>query len=615
MELTETKQSEANPPIASSSQQFTGDFLITFHMNGNVPSGRAANGNWQRLLSGSGWELYTQPPNATWKGFPLTYVSMDYWHLWMIGEFYGAKQTSFSSEATLRDLALGNKSASELNGHFLILGWNVQTLCWHIWTDRFGTIHAYYGENGQRTAISTYFSAVAKTISCTKLDWRGLTGFFGFGFFPQDRTFFENISILRPSSHYIFKADGHLLKRERYWQWPYAPDYARSYEDTVDEFGRIFNQIMTELIDCGRVAIPISGGLDSRCTVAALAPYDCTLPSSPKIWAYSYGYTDNSIETHIARRIAKARKLPFQAFTISPYLFNRLDLIMASVEGFQDITQCRQASVVNEIQHHADYLVAAHWGDVWLDDMGLVGGDNHSISDKDIVAYALQKIRKKGREWLLKNLCEPQLGGESSEAILQSMVREDMGYLSHIEDLDFRIKAFKTNQWSFRWTLASLRMFQAAAFPRLPFYDTRLADFFCTVPSGFMHKRQLQIDYLKRFAPDLAKISWQVYDTNLYHYHYFNSWLLPKRLLKKAWRILTRQQVIERNWEVQFFGDGGREGLEDRLLRSGLCLYEFIPNSLVHELFDQFYQIPLSSSLGYTVSMLLTFSVFLEHHS
>ena len=31
---------------------------------------------------------------------------------------------------------------------------------------------------------------------------------------------------------------------------------------------------------------------------------------------------------------------------------------------------------------------------------------------------------------------------------------------------------------SFRWTTTSLRMFQAAAFPRLPFYDTRMADFF-----------------------------------------------------------------------------------------------------------------------------------------
>ena len=68
-------------------------------------------------------------------------------------------------------------------------------------------------------------------------------------------------------------------------------------------------------------------------------------------------------------------------------------------------------------------------------------------------------------------------------------------------------------------------MFQPGAFPRLPFYDTRLSDFFCTVPSEFVSQRRLQIDYLKNFAPDLARIKWQVYDTNLYrHQHFQRGW-------------------------------------------------------------------------------------------
>ena len=77
------------------------------------------------------------------------------------------------------------------------------------------------------------------------------------------------------------------------------------------------------------------------------------------------------METRIARQVANSRGLPFQAFTIKPYLFDHLDLVMASVEGFQDVTQCRQAAVMDEIARQADYLIAAHWGDVWLDDMGL----------------------------------------------------------------------------------------------------------------------------------------------------------------------------------------------------------------------------------------------------
>ena len=157
-------------------------------------------------------------------------------------------------------------------------------------------------------------------------------------------------------------------------------------------------------------------------------------------------------------------------------------------------------------------------------------------------------------------------------------------------------------------------MFQAAAYPRLPFYDTRLADFFGTVPSEFVSKRRLQIDYLKRYAPDLARIKWQVYDTNLFRYHSFNTWLLPKRAVKKAWWLLRGKPVIERNWEVQFLNPQGRRGLEHWLLRPGLRLHEFFPPAALAGLLQDFCQDPLAQKRGYTVSMLLTFSVWLERY-
>ena len=76
-----------------------------------------------------------------------------------------------------------------------------------------------------------------------------------------------------------------------------------------------------------------------------------------------------------------------------------------------------------------------------------------------------------------------EVSTENPEQMLRQFVGDGMTPLQSIEDADFQVKAFKTDNWSFRWTLSSLRMFQAAAFPRLPFYDHRLADFFCTVPS------------------------------------------------------------------------------------------------------------------------------------
>ena len=537
------------------------------------------------------------------------------WRCWRLGEMESFGNGASSGTATLAqvadDLETGTFEPSNLNGHFLLLAHHLPTRTWHIWTNRLGTLHAYYAIDGERCAIGTFFQAVAKAASRRQLDWEGLTGFFAFGFFPEDRTYFSDVRILQPASHYTFGDDGRLLQKERYWQWWHRADKRRSYDDTVAEFNHHLNEILASETKNGRVAIPISGGLDSRSTVAVLNRSNGDLHADQRLWSYSYGYSDNSVETGIGRRVAAARGLPFQSFTIRPYLFDQLDLVFQSVEGFQDITQCRQASVVDEIASHADYLIAAHWGDVWLDDMGLANDGNSNDGDF-ILSHVVHKMEKPGREWLLEHLCRPRLSADEPASILRKMVQRELSHLDHIEDADFRIKAFKTDQWSFRWTTASLRMFQAAAFPRLPFYDSRLTDFFCTVPSRFVSGRRLQIDFLKRFAPDLARITWQVYDTNLFRYQHSNSWLLPKRAFKKGWRVLTKKRIIQRNWEAQFLREDGKRGLSHWLLRHGLRLHEFVEPVVIRQLLDSLYASP-DKGTGYTVSMLLTFSAWLEH--
>jgi hypothetical protein len=526
----------------------------------------------------------------------------------------------------LLEVVQGKRSALELNGHLLLVAWEEERQQWHIWTDRFGSLHAYYARSGTSTALSTCFETAARLASRRELDWEALTGFFGFGFFPQDRTFFKDVRILWPATHYVFNETGEQISAERYWHWHHRPDGKRSYDDTVAEFGSLFTSAMRDRVREGRVALPISGGLDSRCTVAAIdTELLSTLNSQPSthLWAYSYGYSDDSIEMRIARQLAAARGLPFNAFTVKPYLFSDLARVLGAVEGFQDLTQCRQATVFEELREKTDYVIAAHWGDVWLDDMGLTRAtpsDSRSVvrgpwSNGLVTEHTLEKMVKKGREWLLKNLAAPKLGKESPQELLTSFVREALKPLEHIEDPDFRVKAYKTENWSFRWTLASLRMFQAAAFPRLPFYDTRLTDFFCTVPSEYVQGRRLQIDYLKRFAPDLARIEWQPYRANLYDYQKADPLALPKRAANKLWRTLAGKQVIERNWEVQFSGEQGEAGLRNWLTRPGLRLHEFVPKAEVQSLLNSFRSEPLKNGHGYTVSMLLTFSAWLEHHA
>jgi asparagine synthase (glutamine-hydrolysing) len=589
-------------PAATPSNRI-GDVVVAFGA-GTPRAGRDVSLAWTTMEEDQGWRLWQQLSSPSWKGFPLVRWQTEGWHILLLGELYGPHDTSKQFAA---EIVRGERAATELNGHFLLWAWDEKRRQWHVWTDRFGTLHAYHAQQPGAAALGTCSSAVAQLASRRQLDSHSLAGFFGFGFFPQDRTFFDDMRILRPATHYVFSATGTEIKAARYWNWPHEPDLKRSYEDTVAEFGGVFASVMRDQLRQGLIAVPISGGLDSRCTVAAI---NGAHPQPQALWSYSYGYSQNSVETKIARQVAAARNLRIATFTTQPYLFEQLGRVLACVEGFQDVTQCRQAAVTPQIAAHADFIIAAHWGDVWLDTTGLA--DQNAPSSASVTDHALKKMAKKGRAWLLENLCAPKLGQEKPEAILRQFVDEGMKPLAHIEDADFRVKAYKTDHWSFRWTVSSFRMFQAAAFPRLPFYDTRLADFFCAVPSARLAGRRLQIDYLKRFAPDLARVRWQPYDANLYHYQHFDSWLLPKRAVKKAWRWLARQKTVERNWEVQFGGKSGEAGLSHWLLRPGLRLHDFVSRKKIATLLENFRQEPLKEGRGYTVSMLLTFSAWLE---
>lgn len=510
----------------------------------------------------------------------------------------------------LGDLSMGQSPDSippeNFNGRFLAAAFNSRTKELHVWTDRFGTIHAYYAFNGKRGAVGTSFKEVSNAASAKKKDWLGIGGFLRFGFFPDDRTYFEDVKILKPASEYIFSADGKLLSEKRYWNWRHEPDSKRTYEETVDEFARIFHQVISEQVSSGRTAVPISGGLDSRSTVAALENINA---DKNLLWSYSYGYSNDSVETKIARQIAAEAGLKFQSFTIQPYLFKKIDEVVNAVEGFQDMLQARQSFVTDEIRKHADSVLCAHWGDVWMDSLlknKTLG--TLPMTQAGLTEIIFNKFKKRGSDELL-NLFKERIP-QDLDAQLKSLIFKKLEDLNGVQSADFKIKSFKTDWWSFRWTLTSIRVFEAAAKPLLPFYDERIADFFMTVPDAYMSGRRLQIDYLKKYAPGLAKIKWQAYDADLYGYKNFNTWHLPKRFFNKITRFFSVSKKHTRNWEVQLLGPGARGNFE-QLLKNSSEIKEIVSEKRLEKAVSDFYENP-NPVQGYVSSMVLTLASALE---
>ncbi|MFC1584249.1 asparagine synthase-related protein [Fibrobacterota bacterium] len=584
-----------------------GDILIAFKDAGDIYAERVKVSPWELMTEDPEWKVHVCPGGSLkWKGTPYRRLTVDGWEFWVLGEFYDTDDGA----SQLKRLTLSSEDGNGLNGYFLIFAWEARNKKWHIWTDRFGSLHAYYTVSGSRRAISTYSPALYP-LTAKELDWSGITGFMSTGIFPQDRTYYQDVKIFRPASHYVFDSKGSLVKQERYWRWCHKQNFKRSYQETLVQLDDLFKSVIFSHSNPGRVGIPLSGGLDSR-TIVACLDEDVLERKQKSIFAYSYGYYDKSPETEISRRIAEERALAFEKYTIGPYLFDKIEDIVACVEGFQDVNQCRQAFVMERFYPKVDYVLGGHMGDLWFDTMGVAGNMANSMSDDACAAHVLHKIERIGRNWLQRYLCRPMLGSDGVEALLRHMVKEELDAVSHIQDRDFQIKAYKVEQWVFRLTNGSSKMYQAGAFPKMPFYDTRFTDFIATVPNACLRGRRLQIDYLKKFAPELARVKWEVYDTTLFRLKYFNNLLLPKRAVKKFWRTVRGKRPIELNWEVQLLNSRGREGLEHWLLRKGLRLHDFVSPNEIKRLVDSFYQDPYAEKRGYTVSMLLTFSAWLE---
>ena len=70
----------------------------------------------------------------------------------------------------------------------------------------------------------------------------------------------------------------------------------------------------------------------------------------------------------------------------------------------------------------------------------------------------------------------------------------------------------------------------------------------------------------------------------------------------------------QRNWEVQFLREGGRDCLEDCLLHRGRSILDLVPRRKIRDLLDELYRDP-QPDRGYAVSMLLTFATWLERHA
>lgn len=433
------------------------------------------------------------------------------------------------------------------------------------------------------------------------LDLEAICVFAATGFFLDQDTYYKEQKVLKPACHYEFDADFKTIRFETpYFNWHYTPK-ERPFEQIVEEFATLFETIIQEQSQGKQVILPLSGGLDSRTQAVALKHLGMD------VQAFSYAFDGGHDETWYGKHISKICGFPFQAFQVPKgYLWNSIEPLSDLNSCYSEFTHPRQMAFLDRYHHMGDVFNLGHWGDVLFDDMGVPD----DLSFEGQVQVILKKIVKKGGMALASSLWKSWGLDGDFESYLQTRVSALLQEIDIPESANAQIRAFKSMFWAPRWTSVNLSVFEAAKPIALPYYDNRMCEFICSVPERYLAGRQIQIAYIKKRIPKLAKLTWEAQRPyNLYTYkHNKFPWNLPYRLVNKIKRITNNQPYIQRNWELQFLGESNDQALKNWLFETPS--FDTLVEKEVRERFYRLFKEEDAVFYSHPVSILLTLSVF-----
>lgn len=437
------------------------------------------------------------------------------------------------------------------------------------------------------------------------LDLEAICVFAALGFFLEQDTYYKEQKVLKPATKYELDLETHsILKATPYFKWHYTPK-ERPFDVIVDEFTDLFETIVKEQSIGKKVILPLSGGLDSRTQAIALKHLGMDTH------AYCYAFKGGHDETFYGQKIADSCGFPYQAFKIpNGYLWEVIEPLADMLGGYSEFTHPRQMAILESYKEMGDVFSLGHWGDVFFDDMGVPD----DLDFEAQVAFLLKKLVKKGGGAIAEALWQSwQLEGDF-KTYLHARVSSLLKEIAIPESANAQIRAFKSLYWAPRWTSVNLVIFEAVKPIELPYYDARMCEFVCGIPERYLAGRQIQIAYIKKRMPELAKLTWEAQRPfNLYTYHYNKTpWNLPYRVLNKIKRLTDSQPYIQRNWELQFLGESNDKALKKWLFETP-SFDELVTKDVREKLYKLFRE---DDSIFYShpVSILLTLAVFSKSH-
>jgi len=284
--------------------------------------------------------------------------------IWMAGEIFGyeaekkaliARGHRFLYENNDAEYCLhlyeeiGERAFEQLNGSFAIVIYDLSTRDLSLVTDHVGSWGLFYACDDKQLAFGSQLRPLLEIEGVPhKLDLQAVFEFFTFQQLLGDRTYYKAVRTVPPGTVLNYK-DGKVTL-ERYWQLQFRPEEKpeRYYiEALADAFKKA---VLMRTRGEHRFSVLLSGGLDSRCLLAA--------DKLGKIrHALTVGDIDNR-EVRLARRIAgvEGRNHTFLRRD-EDYYARIVDQAVEIADGMDRFDHGHFLGFIPEIQDDADVVL------------------------------------------------------------------------------------------------------------------------------------------------------------------------------------------------------------------------------------------------------------------
>ncbi|MBK8371628.1 MAG: hypothetical protein IPL63_16540 [Saprospiraceae bacterium] len=332
--------------------------------------------------------------------------------------------------------------------------------------------------------------------------------FMQFGYLLGNQTYFENIILTNPASIYNYKFKNNILDSFYYWTWDKIKPQKIDFETATVQASELFNSaVMNRFSEKERIGISLSGGLDSRFIVSAIAK---NIPDY-KGFLHTFGL-HNCLDIKIAQTIANKLNWHHKLYFLNNLnLIDKREKMVFQTDGMFDMQHMHGLEFIDDLKNYIDINLNGYAGEV-------VMGGNYLKSEN----YLNKPINK---DIAFHFYNDYYLFSEFNNRYIET---------NHIDPYILMNRGRRMANMPFQANAEIL-------IQRLPFMDNKLIDFVYSLPDEFRYNNKIYFHMLLKYHKELFEnIPWQhtelpidkEYSLKFNFFKYFNK-IISKIGIKK----------------------------------------------------------------------------------